>query len=144
MSNNQLQLKIVTPEKIIFEGPIDQVTLPTMDGEITVLKGHEALMSVLSSGEVVAKHNDESIPFALVGGFLEVKDNTVVILADFAEHVSTISEDEVAKAQARAEELKANKEKISTVDLEHFTAELERSLTRVKVADKWRGKKYRL
>ena len=144
MSTTQLQLKIVTPEKIIFEGPIDQVTLPTMDGEITVLKGHEALMSVLASGEVVAVHDGEHIPFALVGGFLEVKNNTAVILADFAEHVSNISEDAVMHAQARAEELKAIKDSGSVVDLEHFTAELERSLTRTKVADKWRNKKYRI
>lgn len=143
MSTTQLQLKIVTPEKIIFEGPIDQVTLPTMDGEITVLKGHEALMSVLASGELVAVHDGEHIPFALVGGFLEVKDNVVVILADFAEHVGDITEDVVAHAQARAIELRTMKENTSIVDFEHFEAELERSLTRTKIADKWKKRKYR-
>ena len=143
MSTNQLQLKIVTPEKIIFEGPIDQVTLPTMDGEITVLKGHEALMSVLSSGELVAVHDGEHIPFALVGGFLEVKNNLVVILADFAEHVGDITEDVVAHAQARAIELRTMKENTSIVDFEHFETELERSLTRTKIADKWKKRKYR-
>ncbi len=143
MSTTQLQLKIVTPEKIIFEGPIDQVTLPTMDGEITVLRGHEALMSVLASGELVAVHDGEHIPFALVGGFLEVKDNLVVILADFAEHVGDITEDVVAHAQARAIELRTMKESSSIVDFEHFETELERSLTRTKIADKWKKRKYR-
>ena len=91
----------------------------------------------------------EHIPFAVVGGFVEVKkgdeDNTtVIILADFAEHVSELSDEAIAHAKTRAEELRKQAENKEIVDLEHFTTELERSLTRVKVADKWRNKKYRI
>ena len=85
---------------------------------------------------------------AVVGGFVEVKkgidSNTeVAVLADFAEHVSELSDMEIEKAKARAEELKKQMENNQVVDFEHFTAELERSLTRVKIADKWRTRKYR-
>jgi F0F1-type ATP synthase epsilon subunit len=64
-------------------------------------------------------------------------------LADFAEHLSELSDAVIEKAKARAEELKKLMENKEHVDFEHFEAELERSLTRVKIADKWRTKKYR-
>ena len=85
---------------------------------------------------------------AVVGGFVEVKKdengNTVVaILADFAEHIGNITDEEIAKAKAKAEEFKKLAENGEVVDFEHFESELERSLTRVKIADKWRSRKYR-
>ena len=144
MANKELKLKIITPERTVLEQMVDQVTLPTTEGEITILPGHIALVSALASGDIVAKKNDEVIPFAVAGGFIEVKNNEVAVLADFAEHVSEISEDVVIKAKARAEELRTMKEKGEVVDFEHFQSELERSLTRAKVADKWRNKKYRI
>jgi F0F1-type ATP synthase epsilon subunit len=84
----------------------------------------------------------------VVGGFVEVKKNEegnteVAVLADFAEHVSELSDMAIEKAKARAEELKNLMENKEHVDFEHFEAELERSLTRVKIADKWRTRKYR-
>jgi len=64
-------------------------------------------------------------------------------LADFAEHVAEISDEKITQAKARAEDLKNKMQDKDHVDFEHFEAELERSLTRVKIADKWRKKKYR-
>ncbi len=144
MSSKQLQLKIITPERIILDEAVDQVTLPTGEGEITVLPGHIALISTLASGDIVARVNGEDVPMAVSGGFIEVSGDTVKILADFAEHVSDLSDDAVTKARARADELRKMKDNNEVVDFEHYEAELERSLTRVKVADKWRNKKYRL
>jgi F-type H+-transporting ATPase subunit epsilon len=146
--NRKLKLKIVTPERLILEEMVDQVTLPTAEGEITILPEHIPLISELKSGDVVAVKDGEHIPMAVVGGFLEVKKNQegvteVAVLADFAEHVSEISDAEIEKAKTRAEELKQQMQNKDQVDLEHFEAELERSLTRVKIADKWRTKKYR-
>jgi len=148
MSNKQLKLKIVTPERLVLEEMVDQVSLPTTLGEITVLPEHISLITGLASGDVVAYVNGEHIPMAVVGGFLEVKQNgkgetEVAVLADFAEHLSEISDEKIEKAKARAEELKKLMENKELVDFEHFEAELERSLTRVKIADKWRTRKYR-
>jgi len=150
----QLKLKIVTPEKIVFEEMVDQVSMPATLGEITVLPDHIPLISELTSGDVVASLNGEHIPFAVVGGFIEVKKSLpavvgensiteVAVLADFAEHVSELSDEAIEKAKTRAEELKKQMENKEQVDFEHFEAELERSLTRVKIADKWRTRKYR-
>ena len=68
-------------------------------------------------------------------------ESTVVLLI---KRISEISEDVLAKAKARAEELELMKKNNEVVDFEHFESELARSLTRVKIADKWRGKKYRI
>ncbi len=145
--SKKLQLKIVTPEKLILEELVDQVTLPTIEGEITILADHIPLISALSSGDIVAVKDGEYIPMAVVGGFIELKKEndltTVVILADFAEHLAAITDAEIEKAKARAAELKKQAENNEVIDFEHFESELERSLTRVKIADKWRSKKYR-
>jgi F-type H+-transporting ATPase subunit epsilon len=143
MSAHKIHLKIVTPERIILEEDVDQVTLPTMDGEITILPGHIPLIAALRSGDIVALANGEQVPIAAVGGFIEFKDNELAILADFAEPVAEISEDAVEKAVAKAKELQEAKDRGEVVDFEHFEAELERSLNRVKIADKWKSKKYR-
>lgn len=148
MSAKQLKLKIVTPERLILEEMVDQVSLPTTLGEITVLPDHIPLVSGLASGDVVALSGGEHIPMAVVGGFVEIKQNEkgeteVAVLADFAEHVSELQEEKIAEARARAEELKKLMENKEHVDFEHFEAELERSLNRIKIADKWRNKKYR-
>ena len=126
---------------------VDQVTLPTTEGEITILPEHIPLISGLTSGDVVAMVSGEQVPMAVVGGFVEIKKGEetteVAVLADFAEHVSELSEEKIEKAKARAEELKKQMQNKDHVDFEHFEAELERSLTRVKIADKWRTRKYR-
>jgi F-type H+-transporting ATPase subunit epsilon len=146
--SKQLKLKIITPERLILEEMVDQVSLPTTLGEITVLPDHIPLITGLTSGDVVALVNGEYVPMAVVGGFLEVKQDekgitNVAVLADFAEHLSELGDEAIKKAKARAEELKKQMENKEVVDYEHFAAELERSLTRVKIADKWRTKKYR-
>jgi F-type H+-transporting ATPase subunit epsilon len=144
MSSKQLKLKIITPERTVLEEMVDSVTIPTTLGEIGIFPNHIPLVAALASGDIVAKKNGEDIPMAVVGGFIEVKENEVAILADFAEHVSDISDEALEKAKARAEELDRMKKNNEVVDFEYFEAELARSLTRVKIADKWRGKKYRI
>jgi len=144
----QLKLKIITPERLILEEMVDQVSLPTTLGEITVLPDHVPLITGLTSGDIVALINGEHVPMAVVGGFLEVKQDekgitNIAVLADFAEHLSELGDEAIEKAKTQAEKLKKQMENKEVVDYEHFAAELERSLTRVKIADKWRTKKYR-
>ncbi|MFA6076671.1 MAG: ATP synthase F1 subunit epsilon [Candidatus Paceibacterota bacterium] len=146
--SKQLKLKIITPERLILEEMVDQVSLPTTEGEITILPEHIPLISGLSAGDVIAFTNGEHVPMAVVGGFVEVKngkDGTteVAVLADFAETIAELTDEKIIQAKARAEELKKLMENKEHVDFEHFEAELERSLTRVKIADKWRTRKYR-
>lgn len=145
--SKQLKLKIVTPERLILEELVDQVSIPTTEGELTILPMHIPLIAGLKSGDVVAVAKGEHIPMAVTGGFVEIKDEdgytVVAVLADFAEHVSELSDEAVALARSRADELKKQMDNKDHVDFEHFEAELERSLNRVKIADKWRTRKYR-
>lgn len=145
--SKQLKLKIVTPEKLVLEELVESVTLPTMEGEITILPEHVPIIAGLKSGDIVAIANGDHIPMAVVGGFVEVKKEegitTVAVLADFAEHIADITDEAIEKAKARAEELRKLAENKEHVDYEHFATELERSLTRVKIADKWKTRKYR-
>ncbi|HWA32033.1 MAG TPA: ATP synthase F1 subunit epsilon [Candidatus Paceibacterota bacterium] len=148
MSTKKLKLKIVTPETIVLEEDVDQVTLPTTEGEITILPDHVPLVAGLKSGDIVAISNGEHIPMAVVGGFIEVKQGEngqtlVAVLADFAEHVSKLNEEVLAGIRSHAEELKKKMQDKEAVDFEHFEAELEKSLTRLKIADKWKTRKYR-
>ncbi|KKS45010.1 ATP synthase F1 subunit epsilon [Candidatus Nomurabacteria bacterium RIFCSPHIGHO2_02_FULL_42_24] len=138
-----LKLKIVTPERVVLEEEIEQVTLPTTSGQITILPDHVPLVSELASGDIVAMHEGEAMPIAVVGGLLRVSANEVTILADFAEHVGEMAEDDIEKARTRAEKLRGEKDKVSKEEFEHFATELERSLTRTRIAEKWRGRKYR-
>lgn len=144
MATKQLKLKIITPERTVFEEMVDSVTLPTPDGEIGIFPHHIALVTMLASGDIVAKVGGDVVPMAVSGGFIELKHNELAVLADFAEHVTDISDEAIEKAKARAAELERMRKNGEIVDFERFEAELARSLTRVKVADKWRGKKYRL
>ncbi len=144
----KIKLKVITPERLVLEEMVDQVSLPTTMGEITILPDHIPLIANLASGDIVAVSAGEHVPMAVAGGFIEVKKDengitTVAVLADFAEHVSELSEEAIEKAKARAAELQKKMENKEDVDFEHFAAELERSLNRVRVADKWRTRKYR-
>ncbi len=146
--SKKINLKIVTPERLVLEEIVDQVTLPTLEGEITILPEHIPVIVGLKSGDIVAMSGGEQVPFVVSGGFVEVKtgadgNTEVVVLADFAEHVADITDDAIEKAKAKSDELRKQMENKGAVDFEHFEAELERSLTRVKIADKWRTKKYR-
>ncbi len=150
MSIHQLKLKIITPERTVLEEAVDSVTIPTTLGEIGIFPQHIPLVAAVASGDIVAKKDGEDIPMAVSGGFVEVRRGAdgsateVAVLADFAEHVAEISEEAAEKARARAAELMQMKHNAEDVNFEHFAAELERSLTRAKIADKWRGKKYRM
>lgn len=137
-------LKIITPDAIIHEEPVDQVTLPTTEGEITVLPGHISLITLISKGDIVAVRNTEHIPFLVMGGFARINGDEVTVMADVAHHVDTIvSTETIEAAQRRAAELQLAFERQEHVDFEHFETALERALLTVKLGDKWRSRTYR-
>jgi F-type H+-transporting ATPase subunit epsilon len=78
-----LKLKVITPEKVVLDEEVTQVTLPTTEGEITVLPGHIPLVTLLSKGDIVSIKDSEAIPLAIVGGFVRIADDEVAIMADF-------------------------------------------------------------
>ncbi len=132
----KIKFKIVTPERTVYETEIDQVTLPTQEGEITVLPEHIPLIAVLAPGELVIKQNGKEVAMAVSGGIVEVRKNELVILADTAERAEEIDIKRAEEAKKRAERLKD--EKIRTDESQYATAAaiFEKNLARIKVARK--------
>lgn len=134
-----LNFKIITPDKVVFSESVDQVSLMTTTGEITVLSHHIPLVTNLKPGEVRYKQNGEEKVLAVAGGFAEVRPgNELVVLADSAEYAHEINVEKAEEARARAEKLL--QETVHKDDMEYaaIQAMIEKEVNRVKV-----GKKYR-
>lgn len=133
-----LHFKIVSPERVVFEDDVDQVSIPTKDGEITVLQNHLPLVAALQAGELVMTKAGVVTPLVISGGFVEVRPGSqVIVLADTAEKVEEI---DVARAEAARERAQSlMKEKVTeATDYAALAAKMEKELTRLKVARKYR------
>lgn len=129
-------LEIVTPEKIAFSEEIDQVTIPTPDGEITVLPHHVQLVTNLKSGELIIKKGNQNVPIATGEGFAEISGTKVSILTDLAEKAQEIDEKAVEEAKNRAQEALKQKERLSEEEYALTAASLEKALAQLKVRRK--------
>jgi F-type H+-transporting ATPase subunit epsilon len=135
-----MKFKIVTPEKVIYENEISQVSIPTMNGEITILPNHIPLVSVLKAGELKIKDKDGEHSMAVSGGFLEVRgNNEIVILADHAERVADIDLQKVEEARQRAEEQMKKIQNVQDVDYARLQAVIDRETNKMRVAKKYRN-----
>ena len=137
MQMTKIKFKIVTPEKTVFEDEIDQVTLPTAEGEITVLPNHIPLISVLVPGEldIITGAGKETV-MAVSGGMIEVRKNEITVLADTAERAEEIDLARAEEARKRAEKLKEDKIRMDETEYATAAAILEKNLARIKVARK--------
>ena len=134
-----IKFKIVTPEKVIYENEIEQISIPTMTGEITILPHHIPLVSVIKAGELKIKDKDGDHNMAISGGFLEVrKNNEIIILADHAERAGDIDITKAEEAKQRAEEQMKNIKNVQDVDYARLQAVIDRELNKLKIAKKYR------
>ena len=142
MDNDTINLKIITPERITYEGnEIRQITLPVADGEVTILPNHRSYIASLKSGEVVLRKQDEEIDLAISGGFIELHDNELVVLADEAERAEDIDLKKAEEAKKRAEDLKNKVIKTDEVEYARVAAILEKELAKIKVARRYLKRK---
>lgn len=138
MPAQKIQLKLITPETTVFEELVDEVRLPTLQGQIAILPQHAALVTVLAPGELLIKSGEVTSPLAVTGGVVEVVDDTLYVLADSAEHAHTI---DVAAAEAKARELAKQLETESQLDLKTYgllQRNLEIERIKIEVGKKWR------
>lgn len=134
-----IKFQIITPERVVFSDEIDQVTMNTQDGEITVLPHHIPLVSVLKPGELICKKNGQEYPMAVTGGFAEVRsDNSIIILADAAERAEEIDIAGAEAARERALEAMKEERKLDSSEFATLQATLDRALLRLKVGNKYR------
>lgn len=120
-----------------FDDDVEEVILPTLDGEIGVLKDHMPLVSVATTGAIVVRRNakdrdDQREYFATNGGVVEVSDNVLRVLVDEADHADDINEAEAEAAMERAKQLKA--EAKDEISLEHAQSLMDRHAVRLQVA----------
>lgn len=133
-----LSLKIVTPEKkLVEETELTSITIPTENGQITLLPGHIPLVSKVVYGEVIAKKTGHEMSFVTTNGFVKLNSTgETLLLVDYAVR----SEDlEVAKIEeAKKKAIEAMKDKKSQTDFVIAEAELRKTLIELKVVNKKR------
>ena len=135
-------LDIVTAERMVYSDNVDRVIAPGFEGQLGILPHHTPLMTTLLPGELRVKKGDEEVSLAISGGFLEVRPDRVVVLADAAERAEEIDVERAEEARKRARE-RLSQELEPGIDGARVEAALRRSLARLKVAETARRRKAR-
>src|ERR1041384_803974 len=130
---DQLQLEVVTPERRVLAEAVNSVTVPGRNGEMQILPGHAALISELQTGVLAYNSGGTSQQLHVSGGFIEVNNDKVSVLAEIAERP-----DEIDAARARLARDHTEKQLSSwsgsEEDFEKARAKLERSMVRIQLA----------
>lgn len=133
----KITLTVNTPEGELFKGEIEQLTVTTEMGEITVLPNHIPLVGIIKPGELLILQNNHAMPLGIYGGFIEVRNNNeVVILADAGEKVEAIDEAQAEAAKQKAEQIL--KDKFNTADYEDAALNLQKELARLNLVKKYK------
>jgi F-type H+-transporting ATPase subunit epsilon len=130
---DKIQLEVVTPERRVIAEPVDMVTVPGSNGELVILPGHTPLISQLKTGVLTYAQEGKSFQLHVSGGFVEVRDDLVAVLAEVAERPDEI---DAAKARQTRDQLE---KQIGTWsgsedDLALVQIEFERSQVRLQLA----------
>ena len=131
----EITLEVVTPEKMVFSGKVDEVTLPGTEGEFGVLRGHEPFLTSVDIGELYFLTGGKKYYYAVNTGYAEVTGSKVTVLIETAERADAIDKDRAIKAKetATASLAQLNKEH---EDYEKMRMALARAINRISVADK--------
>ena len=133
-----LQLEIVSPERRAYSDEVDMVTLPGIDGELGILPHHTRLISALGTGELRIKKGDVEQILFISGGFVEVRADKVIVMADLAEHSDEIDEAKAIEARRKAEAELG--EAHDPIDLVRVRAALQTALMRERIATRRRSR----
>ena len=135
-----LRVDIVTAEKVVFsEEDVDRLIVPGIEGELGVLPLHAPLLTSIQPGVLRVVKGEEETTMAITGGFIEVRENRITILADAAERGEDIDLARVEAARRRAEERLASRE--ATIDIMKAEMALKRALIRLKAAEQIRRRR---
>ncbi len=133
------KLDIVTAERVVFSDDVDVVIAPGVEGQLGILPHHAPLMTMLLPGELLVRKGGEEFYLAISGGFLEVRPDRIIVLADAAERAEEIDMARAEEAKRRAEERLS--EQAPGLDMERAEAALRRSLARLKVVERRKRKR---
>jgi F-type H+-transporting ATPase subunit epsilon len=128
-----MHVDVVTAERQLYSGEADTVLAPGTEGQLGILPRHAALLTTLKAGEMLIKLGGAEEPFFVSGGFLEVSNNKVTVLAETAEHAEEIDQARAEAARRRAQEHLAQAQ--SDVERAELLGALERAVARIHVAE---------
>jgi len=131
---SSLKLDIVTAERVVYSDEADVVVAPGIDGQLGILPHHAPLMTTLQPGELRVRKGGEEFSLAISSGFLEVRPDRVIVLADAAERADEIDVARAEEAKRRAQE-RLSERHATGLDEAQAEAALHRSLARLKVAE---------
>ena len=140
---SRIRLDIVSPERIVYSDDVDAVIAPGVEGQLGILPHHAPLITMLQPGELTVRKDNDETYIAIYGGFLEVRPDRVIVLADAAERAEEFDVARAEEAKRRAEQQMVNK-KASETDKAQAEAALRRSLVQLKVAERKRKRKSQL
>jgi F-type H+-transporting ATPase subunit epsilon len=130
-----LQLEIVTPERLAFADSVDEVIVPGVEGQLGILPHHAPLISMLGVGELRIRKEGVEESFAIVGGFVQVRPDKVVVMAETADMASEIDLEKAHEARREAERaLEGGFHE--GADLSAARAALQHALLRIRVAER--------
>jgi F-type H+-transporting ATPase subunit epsilon len=132
---SSLKIDIVTAERIVYSAEVDAVIAPGVEGQLGILPHHAPLMTILQAGELVVRKGAQEEIMAISGGFLEVRPDHVIVLADQAERAEEIDAARAEEARKRAEQRLANRQ-VEGLDAARAEAALRRALVRLSVVEK--------
>jgi F-type H+-transporting ATPase subunit epsilon len=130
-------LEIVTPERQVLSEEVDSVVCPGVEGELGVLPHHAPLLTTLGVGELRIRRGGEEEFFAIAGGFLQVRPDKVVVMAETADMASEIDMEKAQEARREAERALAEGFE-EPADLARARASLQRALLHIRVAERRR------
>jgi F-type H+-transporting ATPase subunit epsilon len=130
-----LKFDICSAERMVYSDEVDMIIAPGISGQLGILPHHAPLMTTLRVGELRVKKGEEEISLAISGGFLEVRPDRVIVLADSAERADEIDVARAEKAKRQAESRLAGKH-VAGADEAQVHVALERALARLAVVDK--------
>ena len=130
-----LLLEIVTPEKLAYRDQVDEVLVPGADGQLGILPHHTPLITTLGVGELRIRKGAAEEYFAIVGGFLQVRPDKVVVMAETADIASEIDLERALQARKDAEAALSSAY-VEASDVASARAALERALLRIRVAER--------
>jgi len=128
-----LQLEIATPMRLVVSDEVDEVVAPGSEGSFGVLRGHAPFLTTLGIGELTYRKGRDEYHLAVAGGFAEVRNDKVIVLADAAERPEEIDRERAERARQRAEQRLGGRTQ-EEIDYVRCNAALLRALTRLHVA----------
>jgi len=135
-----LKVDIVTAERVVFsEEDVDRLIVPGIEGELGLLPLHAPLLTTIKPGVLRVVKGEEETTMAITGGFIEVRENRVTILADSAERGDEIDAARAEEARRRAEERLASRE--AAIDMAKAEMALKRAIVRIKALEQTRRRR---